>query len=269
MKPRQFTYLRPATIEAALDYLNSYGDDGRIVAGGQSLMPMMNFRLLEAQALIDIRHIEALKHIRALESYVEIGAAVTQNQLLQWPYLKEKLPLLAQALPWVGHFQTRNRGTVCGSIAHSDPSSELPLSLAILGGEVVLQSVRGQRILKAHEFQLGMLTTARESDELVTHVRFPLHSHAKVDFYEVARRHGDFAIMAVGALQSDDGQLTLGIAGGIGAPKVAHLRSTELAAEIDDIIAGLEVHDDVHASAEMRCDIARGLITKIVKEIAS
>ena len=134
---------------------------------------MLNLRLIEPAVLIDISRIGALDAIDDKGGKVEIGAAVTQNRLLDWPQLAERLPLVAAALPYVGHFQTRNRGTVCGSIAHADPSSELPLALAVTGGEVVLRSARGERLLAADRFQQDMLTTAREPDELIAAVRFP------------------------------------------------------------------------------------------------
>jgi CO/xanthine dehydrogenase FAD-binding subunit len=130
MKPRPFNYLRPDTIEETVALLAEYGEDARVLAGGQSLVPMLNLRLIEADALVDISQIAALDIISDRGDKIEIGAAVTQNKLLAWPQLAEKLPLLAAALPHVGHFQTRNKGTVCGSIAHADPSSELPLALA-------------------------------------------------------------------------------------------------------------------------------------------
>jgi 2-furoyl-CoA dehydrogenase FAD binding subunit len=164
MKPRPFDYLRPDTVEEALALLAEYGDDARVLAGGQSLVPMLNLRIIEAAALIDISRIAALDAINDKGGAIEIGAAVTQNKLLAWPHLTQKLPLVAAALPHVGHFQTRNKGTVCGSIAHADPSSELPLTLAVLGGEIVLKSQRGERVLKAKDFQKDMLTTARGID---------------------------------------------------------------------------------------------------------
>src|ERR1700746_3638062 len=173
MKPRPFDYIRPDTVEEALALLADYGDDARVLAGGQSLVPMLNLRIVEAQALIDISRISALDTIHDRGDTIEIGAAVTQNKLLAWPQLAQKLPLLAAALPHVGHFQTRNKGTVCGSVAHADPSSEIPLALAVLGGEVVLKSKRGERVLAATDFHKDMLTTARAGDELVTAVRFP------------------------------------------------------------------------------------------------
>src|SRR5580658_4628880 len=130
MKPRPLDYVRPDTVAEALALLAEYGDDARILAGGQSLLPMLNLRLAEASVLVDISRIAALDAIRDRGDLIEIGAAVTQNTLMAWPDLHQKLPLVAAALPFVGHFQTRNRGTICGSIAHADPSSELPLTLA-------------------------------------------------------------------------------------------------------------------------------------------
>jgi len=158
MKPRAFTYLRPASLDEAARALARMGDDARILAGGLSLVAMMNFRLVESKALIDISDLEASAYIREAGGDLEIGASTTQERLLNWPQLAERLPLLGAAMPHVGHYQTRSRGTVCGSIAHSDPSSELPLCLAALGGSVVLKSTSGTRTLAASEFQVGMLT---------------------------------------------------------------------------------------------------------------
>src|SRR3974377_2104594 len=131
------------------------------MAGGLSLVPIINFRLLEPRYLIEISGLASLAYIRETPAEVEIGAAETQAKVLAWPNLNKSLPLLTLAMPHIGHFQTRSRGTVCGSIAHSDPSSELPLCLATLGGSVVLQSRSGTRVLAARDFQTGMLSNAR------------------------------------------------------------------------------------------------------------
>ena len=203
MKPRPFDYVQPETAEEAVALLADYGDEARILAGGQSLVPMLNLRLIEPAVLIDISSLAAFGAIHDHGDNIEIGAAVTQNTLLAWPELKLKVPLLAAALPFVGHFQTRNKGTVCGSIAHADPSAELPLALAVLGGAVVLRSKRGERVLAAEAFQQDMLTTAREPDELVAAVRFPAIEGKGAAFNEVARRHGDFAMVAVAAVADD------------------------------------------------------------------
>jgi 2-furoyl-CoA dehydrogenase FAD binding subunit len=270
MKPRPFDYIRPDTIDEALALLADYGDDARILAGGQSLVAMLNLRIVEAAALIDISRIAALDAIHDRGDAIEIGAAVTQNKLLAWPQLAEKLPLLAAALPHVGHFQTRNKGTVCGSIAHADPSSELPLALAVLGGEVVLKSKRGERVLAAQEFQQDMLTTARAADELVSAVRFPVGNgggfERRAGFREVARRHGDFAIVAVAAIAEDKNTVRLGVGGMAGTPLVRQISAADAAGAIAAWADELEGYDDLHASAAMRRDLLRNLAPLAVND---
>ncbi len=258
MKPRPFDYARPDTIEEALALLAEYGDDARILAGGQSLIPMLNLRLLDPAVLIDISRIGELDVIRDCGDAIEVGAAVTQNALMAWPHLRDKLRLIDAALPFVGHFQTRNRGTVCGSIAHADPSSELPLALAVLGGEVVLRSKeRGERVLAARDFQKDMLTTAREPDELIVSSRFPVINMPGVAFSEVARRHGDFAIIAVAAIRPDHRTVTLGVGGMTGRPMMRTFDA--MFSEIEDLVrqwaAELQGYEDLHASAALRRDL--------------
>ena len=266
MKPRPFDYARPDTVDEAVALLAEHGDEARILAGGQSLMAMMNLRLADPAMLIDIARIPELGHIRDLGDTIEVGATVTQNRLLAWPGLAEKLPLLAVALPFVGHFQTRNKGTVCGSIAHADPSSEIPLSLATLEGEVVLRSKRGERVLAAKEFQLDMLTTAREGDEMIVAVRFPVHGRG-VAFREVARRHGDFAMVAVSAMIDGKGHTRLGVGGMAGTPVVCVIAANGGATDaIEKLASGLEGYEDLHASAELRRDILRNLAPLVIAE---
>jgi 2-furoyl-CoA dehydrogenase FAD binding subunit len=187
---------------------------------------------------------------------------------MAWPALARKLPLLAAALPFVGHFQTRNRGTVCGSIAHADPTSEIPLSLAVLGGEVVLHSARGTRVLAADDFQQGMLATAREPDELITAVRFPVMSGG-VGFREVARRHGDFAIVAVAAVVEGASSIRVGVAGMADRPAVRRIEADGAAGTrdaIERLAWELEGYEDVHASARMRRDLLRGIAPVVIEE---
>lgn len=268
MKPRPFDYARPDTVEEALALLAEYGESARILAGGQSLLPMLNLRLIDADVVIDISQLGELSAIRDLGHAVEIGAAVTQNTLLAWPKLADRLPLVAAALPFVGHFQTRNRGTVCGSIAHADPSSELPLSLAVLEGEVVLRSARGERILPASAFQQDMLTTARDADELIAAVRFPVTGERAVAFREMALRHGDFAIIAVAAVARPGRDVRVGVGGIAGRPQVRELpgdlkpAAAAVAAWADE----LEGYEDLHASAEMRRDIFKNLAPLVIGE---
>jgi 2-furoyl-CoA dehydrogenase FAD binding subunit len=265
MKPRPFDYLRPDTVEETVTLLAEYGEGARVLAGGQSLLPMLNLRLIEADALIDISQIAALDVISDRGDRIEIGAAVTQNKLLAWPQLAEKLPLLAAALPHVGHFQTRNKGTVCGSIAHADPSSELPLALALLGGEIVLRSQRGERVLAAEDFHMDMLTTARAADELITSVRFPVGEGAGVAFREVARRHGDFAIIAVAAV-AEDKHVRLGVGGMAGRPLTRRIALDKAIDAISAWADELEGYEDLHASAAMRRDLLRNLAPRVVEE---
>jgi 2-furoyl-CoA dehydrogenase FAD binding subunit len=276
MKPRRFDYVRPDNVAEALALLAEHGEDAKVMAGGQSLMAMLNLRLLEPAVLIDIARLSELDYIKVvghkiLGDKVEVGAAVTQNRLKDWPELSAKLPLLARALPFVGHFQTRNRGTVCGSIAHADPSSEIPLSLATLGGEVVLRSRRGTRTLAAADFQRGMLQTAREPEELITAVRFPLHAGGRVAFREVARRHGDFAMIAVAAWVQGggSGKVRIGIGGVADRPAVRTLRLDGNGAAkgaFEALAWELEGYDDIHATAHLRRDLLRRVGPAVVEE---
>jgi len=275
MKPRPFDYIRPDTIEEAVALLAEYGEGARVLAGGQSLVPMLNLRIVEAEALIDVSRIAALDVIgevsdKELGNTIEIGAAVTQNKLMAWPRLAEKLPLVAAALPLVGHFQTRNKGTVCGSIAHADPSSELPLALALLGGAIVLKSQRGERLLAAKDFQKDMLTTARAGDELITAVRFPAANGngigRGVGFREVARRHGDFAIVAVAAVAESKNAVRLGVGGLAGAPMVRRIAVDGAEKAVREWAGELEGYEDLHASAAMRRDLFCNLAPLVIEE---
>jgi len=266
MKPRPFDYARPDSIEEALALLSEHGDEARVLAGGQTLIAMLNLRVVEPAILVDITRIAELDLIREIDGRIEVGAAVTQNRLLAWSALPRTLPLLAAALPFVGHFQTRNKGTVCGSIAHADPASEIPLALALLDGEVVLRSRRGTRVLAAGDFQQGMLTTAREPDELITAVRFPI-VQGGVAFREVARRHGDFAIVAVAALADGADGIRLGVAGMAERPAVRRVPSEDaLQDAIERLAWELEGYEDIHASARMRRDLLRRIGPVVAQE---
>jgi 2-furoyl-CoA dehydrogenase FAD binding subunit len=269
MKPKPFSYLRPDDLQDALQALQRLGDDARVMAGGLSLVPMMNFRLLETKYLIDISGLTSLAYIREASSEIEIGAAETQANVLAWPKLAKSLPLLSLAMPHIGHFQTRSRGTVCGSIAHSDPSSELPLCLATLGGSVVLQSSRVTRVLAADEFQAGMLVTARQPDEMVTAVRFPIRKPgAGYAFAEMAQRQGDFAICAVAAVVTKNA-VRLGV-GGVAEKPVVRDWSALADGEIDDALNDfaweLGGSDDIHANAAYRRDLMRRLGRRVIEE---
>jgi 2-furoyl-CoA dehydrogenase FAD binding subunit len=272
MKPRRFDYARPDSVAEAVALLAEHGEDAKVLAGGQSLMAMLNLRLLEPAILIDIARLTELDTIKIVGDKIEVGAAVIQNRLKDWPELASRLPLLARALPFVGHFQTRNRGTVCGSVAHADPSSEIPLALATLSGEVMLRSRRGTRTLAAADFQRGMLTTARAPDELITAVRFPVQASKRVAFREVARRHGDFAVIAVAAsVESANGKevVRVGIGGVADRPAVRQIAIDGAGAAkgaFEALAWELEGYDDIHASARLRRDLLRRVGPAVVEE---
>jgi 2-furoyl-CoA dehydrogenase FAD binding subunit len=269
MKPRSFTYLRPENLEEALQALARHREDARILAGGLSLVPMMNFRLIDAKALLDISGLDSLAYIREDGDAIEIGAAASQSDVLDWPKLPALAPLLAAALVHVGHFQTRSRGTVCGSIAHSDPSSELPLCLAALGGSVVLQSARAKRTVPATEFQTGMLATSRQSDEMVVAVRFPTRKPGTgYAFTEMTQRRGDFAICAVAAIVSGK-SVRLGVGGVAERPTVRDwpaLDEDEIDDALNDFAWDLGGTDDLHATAAYRRELVRLLGRQVIEE---
>lgn len=269
MKPRPFTYVRPASIAEAVDALAHYGEGARVLAGGQSLIAMLNLRLVEAEAIIDISQLSELSKIRMSGDDLEVGAAVTQNRLLNWPDLEAHVPLLAKTLPWVGHFQTRNRGTVCGSLSHADPSSEIPLSLATLGGSITLASKRGTRVLTADQFQTGVLSTARAPDELVVAAKFPTHFGAGCAFRETARRHGDFAIVGIAALKTGASAVRLGIGGVSTRPFVSSIKaesSQGIAEEIEKLVWQFDGYEDMHATPRMRRDLVRGMAPLVIED---
>ena len=269
MKPKSFTYLRPASVDEAVQALAQWREDARILAGGQSLVAMMNFRLIEAQVLIDVSDLAPLAYIRESNREIEVGASTTQAQFMRWPKLAEQAPLLSAAMPHVGHYQTRSRGTVCGSIAHSDPSSELPLCLATLGGSVVMKSSRGTRVLSCNDFQTGMLTTARLPDELITAVRFPTRKPgAGYAFAEMAQRHGDFAICAVAAMVSGN-TIRLGVGGVAEKPTVREwsgLDDSGIDEALNDFAWDLGGTDDHHATAVYRRGLVRHLGRQAIED---
>ncbi|HYH17225.1 MAG TPA: FAD binding domain-containing protein [Azospirillum sp.] len=269
MKPAPFDYLRPASVAEALAALAQGGEDARIVAGGQSLMPMLNMRLVQPRLLIDLSGLEELRALDVRDGWLTVGAAVTQSELMARPALAREVPLLAAALPWVGHFQTRNRGTVCGSVAHADPSAEIPLCLAALAGEVLLRSARKRRTVPAADFFLGPLTTAKWADEIVEAVRFPLaRPGAGYAFREVAMRHGDFAITACAAIADARG-VRLAVGGVADRPAVRdwqHLDGTDLDDALNAFAWDLGGDDDQHATAAYRRTLVRRIGRTTIEE---
>ena len=269
MKPAKFDYLAPETVDEATATLAERGDDARVMAGGQSLMPIINMRLARPELVIDIARIGTLNDIRLKDDMIEIGAGATQAALMRWPDLAAMAPLLAAALPHIGHFQTRNRGTVCGSLCHADPSSELPLCLAVLGGEVVLENARRQRTVGAAEFQTGMLSTAKEADELVVAARYPVaRPGAGHAFLEMTRRRGDFAIVGLAAV-ARGGKMRLGVGGIADRPAVRDWDGLDGDA-LDDALNAfaweLGGTDDIHATARYRREMVRTLGRRAIEQ---
>ncbi len=272
MKPCAFDYARADAADEAVELLARSGEDARVLAGGQSLVAMLNLRLAQPRVLVDISRSRDLDYVRVADGHLAVGAAATQASVEWRATLAAEVPLLAQAFPHISHFQVRNRGTVCGSIAHADPSAELPLCLATLGGEVALRSRRERRVLAAEEFFHGMLMTARRADELVEEVRFPLrHEGAGYAFSEFAVRHGDFALVACAAVVAAD-EIRLGVGGVADRPRVARwprLAGTALESAINDFAWELDARDDTHASAAYRRHLVRRLGARVIEEAAA
>lgn len=272
MKPAIFEYKRIDSVQQAIDFLHEKKDKARILAGGQSLMILLNMRLAQPSYLLDISRCKELNYLKEEKETVCIGASTTQLQLQYWPNLLKTLPLVAEALPFISHYQIRSRGTVVGSIAHADPSAELALCLATLKGTVRLRSKKGKRELSAAEFQKGLLTTAKREDELLVEACFPIakinHGYA---FDEFALRRGDFAIVACAAVVGPD-FIRLGIGGVADQPAVTEWpRSAEsnLSALLNDFAWQLDAQDDQHATAKYRRHLIRQLGLKTIKTAIS
>ena len=271
MKPSAFDYISVDTFAEAASVLGEYGDSARVIAGGQSLMAMMNMRLTQPAVLVDIAGIKDGKSIEIRDGSLHIGAGVTQAHLGTWPQLSQTCPLLALAIPHIGHIQTRSRGTVCGSLCHADPSSELPLVLATLQGEVRLLSTRGERTLSADDFQIGMLVTRKQSDEVLVEARFPVAKPGqRYGFEEVSRRHGDFAIVSLACMVDGD-TISLGVGGVADRPTVKRWRGlvkSDLDAVLNEFAWELGGYEDIHATARYRRELVRRLGRKLVMETA-
>jgi 2-furoyl-CoA dehydrogenase FAD binding subunit len=271
MKPAVFDYVRAESLEEALEALHQEGDDARVLAGGQTLIPMLNMRMARPSLVIDIMRISGLDQIESVDTAIRVGATVRQCALEQDRELSVRQPLLAAAVPWIGHAQTRSRGTVCGSVAHADPSAELPLVLVALNGEIELRSRRRSRRLSAEHFYTGVMTTACEPDEMIEAVRFPIaRAGTGYAFREVGRRHGDFAIAACAAVV---GQRTarLAVGGVADRPTARDLPPPEdrtFGETLEAFAADLQAHDDMHATAEYRRHLVRCLGRRTIEEAA-
>jgi 2-furoyl-CoA dehydrogenase FAD binding subunit len=269
MKPPRFDYVRAESLAEAHAALAQAGGDASVIAGGQTLIPLLSMRMASPSVLVDIMRLAELRTLATEENVIRVGAGVRQAELLGWPELADAQPLLAMALPWVGHAQTRARGTVCGSVALADPSAELPLVLVVLGGEVLLSSANGSRRVGAEQFLTGLMSTTRADDELVEAVLFPRRRPgAGYAFREFAQRHGDFAIVACAAVADANGSRLA--VGGVADRPIARDFGTADGSALDDALATfadeLEARDDLHATADYRRSLVRNIGRAVIAE---
>jgi carbon-monoxide dehydrogenase medium subunit len=271
VKPAPFTYHAPHSVEEAIGLLHQYSPgDGRVLAGGQSLVPAMALRLAMPPHLIDINEIAALRVLRAENGWLRIGALV-RHSAFERPVVDGPLgELLAAVVRHIAHHPIRTRGTFCGSLAHADPASEWCLVAATLGAELVARSVRGTRIIAAADFFTGVMSTALAPDELLVEARLPLLADGtRFGFYEYSRRTGDFAIAMALVVQGKETRI--GVGGAEARPR--RIREAEAALSIDDAAAAaamaIEPLSDPHYSGEYRRDLVRTVVRRALEQASA
>ena len=282
MKPAPFAYHRPATVDDALALLAQHGGEAKPLAGGQSLIPAMNFRLARPAVLIDLNRIATLAGIRGGADGVRIGAMTRQRAVERDATLAQHVPLLAEALPHVAHPQIRTRGTVGGSLAHADPAAELPAVMVALGATFELRSPRGTRSVAAEEFYTGLFTTALAPDELLVEIAIPPAGPRRGSaFAEVARRHGDYALAGVAAVVAlDDAgrcrEARIALLSVGDGPVLARKAAKAITGEVPTADAIQEAADaaaskdvdppgDIHASAAYRRQLVSVLVRRTLQ----
>jgi CO/xanthine dehydrogenase FAD-binding subunit len=285
VKAAPFDYIRATSLDHALAVLSEY-DDAIVIAGGQTLVPMMAMRLARPSCLVDLNEIADLAGIETDAKYVRIRAMTRQATVLTSDIVHKHAPLLTKGLSFVGHIQTRNRGTLGGSIAHGDPSAEIPLVAAALDAELDLASKSGARTVPISKFYDGPLMSVRRADEILAEVRFPIWGGHRIGtgFQEISPRHGDFAIVAVAVqLGFDADNLCRRAAIALGGASPNPVRAAELEASlfgqrIDENLLGkivgsidqvLSPTDDLHASAAYRRRVAQALTIRAILEAAA
>ena len=267
MKPPKFDYHAPASVEEAIALLARYGGEAKVLAGGQSLMPLLNFRLSRPAALVDLNGIGSLAYIREDDGQLRFGAMTRQRAIEFSPVVRRRLPLLTEATALVGHLPIRTRGTIGGSIAHADPSAEYPAVLTALDGTVVARGPRGERTLRPAELFQSYLSTSLGPDEILVEVRLPaMPPGAGFAFEELSRRHGDFAIAGIAAMLVGEGGhcATARLATAGAGPVPTRLRAAEEILEREGLADAaidaaarraaelVDPDSDIHASAEYR-----------------
>jgi carbon-monoxide dehydrogenase medium subunit len=281
MKPSPLAYARPATVTEAAALLAEHGWDAKLLAGGQSLMPLLNLRLAAPRVLVDLNRVDGLDGVAASDGELRVGALVRQRGLERAAVVRERCRLLAAALPFVGHVATRNRGTVGGSIAHADAAAELPVCLVALGGSVLVQGPAGTRTVAAEDLYVTHLTSALAADEVLVEARFPLDSPGSgCGFAEVAPRHGDYAVgMVACRLEVADGTIRrariaagavadrpLLLAGAAAALVGGPADDRQLDAAAEAARAAVEPTDGLHAPAAYRRHLVGVLVRRAVRE---
>lgn len=287
MKPAPFDYEAPESLETALDLLARHGGEAKLLAGGQSLIPVMNFRLAQPALLIDLNRLSGLDFIRPREDGgLSLGAMTRQRRLERDSLVRARAPLLAETLPWVAHPQIRNRGTLGGSLAHADPAAELPAVALALDARFRLQKAGGERWIEARDFFIGLFASALEPDEILTEVALPPPPpRTGWAFLEIARRHGDYAQVGVAARVSldDSGRCrearlvylsvgegpvdargAAGLLAGTGLEDEAIAAAAEKAAGEE-----MEPFGDIHATADYKRHLVRVLTRRVLKQAAA
>ena len=284
MKPAPFAYRAPATLGEALELIAEHGDDAKLLAGGQSLIPVMNFRLAQPSMLIDLNTTQGLDQLAlAADNSLHIGAMVRQATLEKSELVKQHAPLIHQTMPWIAHSQIRNRGTIGGSLAHADPAAELPVLMVALQAKFELQKTGQTRTVPATDFYIDLFETALEPDEILTKIIIPpMPARTGTAFHEVARRHGDFAMAGVAAVVSlddtglcTDARLVYLNVGPIPMQATEAVKqligqkpTDSLIEQVADQAAANEIEPagDIHASAAYRRHLAKVLGKRALKD---
>lgn len=281
MKPARFDYYDPTTLDEALDLLRQHGDEAKLLAGGQSLIPMLNMRLARPPVLIDLNRVEGLAYIREAGDSLAIGAMTRHAEVERSDLVARRQPLLTEAMRHIGHIQIRNRGTIGGSLVHADPAAELPAVMLALDAVLVAMGPDGMREIPAEDFFLMYFTTCLRPDEILTEIRVPaLAARTGWAFEELARRGGDFALTGVACTLTlgDDGLVAsarLGLTG-VGMTPVRARPAEELLvgqaplpewfqAAAETVASGVTPDGDIHASAEYRQELARVLTERALR----
>jgi aerobic carbon-monoxide dehydrogenase medium subunit len=275
MKPSKFEYARPASIAEAVALVSEADGESALLAGGQSLVPRMNLRVVAPRRIIDLGGVTELRYVEPDGDQVRIGAMTTQESAERSPIVKEAAPILAHALRFVGYRATRSRGTLGGSACHADPTAELPVVLQALGAQLVARGPAGERAIAADDFFASAFTTTLREDELLVELRIPAAGARRWWFREVSRRRGGVALVSVAMVGSDDGAPPRIVLGGMGPAPVRASRAERLLADGADAqreaaraaVAATKPPSDVHASAATRRHIAENLVRRGMAEV--